>query len=509
MREGRLRPPTLRVFPITQAPDAFHLMAAGRHIGKIVLAMESGDRTPVPDQPPASPSVSLQALLAHVTGRPLQEIRPDASLRELGIDSLMTLILLEEMKDAFGRVLPVEALVTVRSVRELELLLQKENGNPTSQLDVAATPRRSCELRPSPEVREASLAAYEQIAALIFRNGLGTKTRAEWEHLWINNPLYKRVPNWPVGWVVQDGAEIVGFLGNIPVSYHFKGREILASAIHAFSLDVSHRGYGLLLLKRLLESAPGVEYFVGSTANAHSSAVLDRLGVPRCPVGDWERSAFWITNHDGFARCAVSRKGWPGSWVSPASLGLKMYDKFLTTSWPRQNHELSRQTSFDERFDIFWQDLQHAYPNRFLATRSREVLDWHFKFSLAQNKAWIVTYENGSRVLAYAIFHRQDHDELNLRRVRLIDHQALPESADVLPSMLAWGLRESREQGVHMLEAFGFRSDKQRAIDLLAPHRRKLSSWSYFHKISYPALQHELRDLQVWDPSQFDGDASL
>jgi hypothetical protein len=60
-----------------------------------------------------------------------------------------------------------------------------------------------------------------------------------------------------------------------------------------------------------------------------------------------------------------------------------------------------------------------------------------------------------------------------------------------------------------MLEAFGFRSDKQRAIDLLAPHRRKLSSWSYFHKISYPALQHELRDLQVWDPSQFDGDASL
>jgi myxalamid-type polyketide synthase MxaB len=47
MREGRLRPPTLRVFPITQAPDAFHLMAAGRHIGKIVLAMESVGRAPV------------------------------------------------------------------------------------------------------------------------------------------------------------------------------------------------------------------------------------------------------------------------------------------------------------------------------------------------------------------------------------------------------------------------------------------------------------------------------
>jgi myxalamid-type polyketide synthase MxaB len=47
LREGRLRPPTPRVFPITQAADAFHLIAAGRHIGKIVLSMESVDRAPV------------------------------------------------------------------------------------------------------------------------------------------------------------------------------------------------------------------------------------------------------------------------------------------------------------------------------------------------------------------------------------------------------------------------------------------------------------------------------
>ena len=47
LRQGRLRPPKLRVFPITQAPDAFHLMAAGRHIGKIALSMESAARVPV------------------------------------------------------------------------------------------------------------------------------------------------------------------------------------------------------------------------------------------------------------------------------------------------------------------------------------------------------------------------------------------------------------------------------------------------------------------------------
>jgi hypothetical protein len=120
-----------------------------------------------------------------------------------------------------------------------------------------------------------------------------------------------------------------------------------------------------------------------------------------------------------------------------------------------------------------------------------------------------VTHELNSRVVAYGIFHRQDYREINLQRVRLVDYQSLPGFEDILPSILAWGLNEAREQGIHMLEAFGFRSDKQRMIDKLAPHRRKLNAWGYFHKIVTPTLEHELQDLDAWDPSQYDGDSSL
>jgi 3-oxoacyl-(acyl-carrier-protein) synthase len=465
---------------------------------------------PVISSNPADPSLigSVQAVLARLTGRPPEEILPDASPSDLGIDSLLTLELQEELRRVSGRLFPIEALVRVKNVRELQLLVRNETEN-----SVAGSQPASAVPIPKPqfstEVREACLSEYEKIAALIYRNGLDTKTREEWEHLWINNPVYKRVQSWPIGWVVQEGAEIAGFLGNIPVSYHFRGREILASSLHAFSLDVSHRGHGLILLNRLLESPPEVEYFVGTSANANSSKVLDRLGVGRIPIGDWENSAFWITNYDGFVSSAVVRKGWPASLAGSASLALKTYDKVSKTSWPRPNHSLQRHTSFDERFDVFWQELRQSYPNRFLATRSREVLDWHFKFSLAQGRAWIVTHEVNSRVLAYAIFHRQDHREINLKRVRLVDYQTLPESADVLSSLLAWGLEECRTQGIHMLEAFGFRPDKQQLLDRLAPRRRKLPSWTYFHKTSSPALQQEMQDPQIWDPSQFDGDASL
>ena len=463
---------------------------------------------------------NIRTLLGQITHISQSKIHADTSLRELGIDSLLTLELQSQLKRMTGTLLPVETLLQAKTVGVLERLLGNgvlEEGavDPSAQLQAdSATPG----VRPqrSPEIREASFEDYEQITSLVLRNGLGTRARDRWEHLWSNNPVYKKLTNWPIGWVVEDNSQIVGYLGNIPLSYHLNGCEILASGLHAFSLDESHRGHGLVLLNRLLQSAPQVEHFVGSTANANSSKLLDRLGISRLPVGNWDNCAFWITNYDGFASSAISRKRWPGALAGFASPALKIYDKVSKSSLPRQNHPLHRQNAFDDRFEVFWQELRQAYPKRFLATRSRDVLDWHFKFPLAENRAWVVTYEVDSHVRAYAIFQRQDHDEINLKRVGLIDYQALPESGDrsssedvIFESILAWGLSECAAQGIHMLEAIGFRPDKQRVIDRFAHHRRELAAWRYFHKTPCETLQRELHDPDAWDPSLFDGDASL
>ena len=477
-------------------------------------SLDARPSMPSTSGPPTTPTPkpfngSLQALLSRITGRPGPEIRPDASLRELGIDSLLTIELQEELRWLSGKLIPIEMLVQVKSVAELQSLIQS-NASPSalSQANASGTTVQTAASR-SAEVREADFTDYEKIAALLLRNGLGVKDREEWEHLWRGNPVYQQHSSWPIGWVVRHNHEIVGFLGNIPLNYHFKRRQILASGLHAFALDSSHRGLGLVLLERLIQSAPAVEYFVGSTANANSSKVLDRLGVGRMPVGDWENSSFWITNYDGFAHSALSKKRWPDSLSRVVSPGLKVYDKVLKNPWPRRTLSLTQPTAFGEAFDCFWQELIHARPDSFLADRSSETLNWHFKYSLAQGQAWVVTREINSRILAYAIFQRQDYDEIGLKRIRLIDYQALPSAGDDVPSILAWGLNECRAQGVHMLEAFGLHPEKQQIIDRLAPHRRKLPSWTYFHKIASSTLQEELRQTSVFDPCQYDGDASL
>ncbi len=496
---GIVRQVSLPLYPWQHQVCWLESLDAGRR------AVEKHDASS--SQPTAPANRSLRDALSRITGLPERDIRLDASPSDLGIDSLLTLELQEQLRRFSGKLIPVETLVQVKTVRELDALLENQPEATASKL-VPSTPPTTGAARPF-EVREAVFTDYDKIAALILRNGLGVKTRREWEHVWRNNPVYQNRLGWPIGWVVEEGDQIAGFLGNIPLTYHFKGREILASGLHAFALDPSHRGLGLLLLNRLLEFAPEVEYFVGSTANLNSSKVLDRLGISRIPVGDWANSAFWITNYDGFARSAIAKKRWPGVLAGIASPALRAYDKIAKGPWPHQAHSLIRQIGFDERFDAFWLELRESNPNCFMAERSREVLNWHFKFSLEQNNAWIVTHESNSRVLAYAVFQRQDYDEINLKRVRLIDYQALPGAGDVLPSILSWGLNECRAQGIHMLEVFGFRPEKQRIIDRLAPHHRKFAAWTYFHKVASPALQRELQDLSAWDPSQYDGDASV
>lgn len=365
--------------------------------------------------------------------------------------------------------------------------------------------------------REACLGDYQQITALTARNTLEIKTQDEWNHLWIENPVYKEFPNWAIGWVLEQDGEVVGFLGNIPLSYSFKGREIVSACTYSMSVDLRFRGHSILLIKRLLRWATlNLEFHFCTTANQNSARLLERLKIARVPVGDWGNSAFWITNHRGFMRVVLERKGWPKGLAYPASAALRLREKltkrraWMQQGWTQQASELCPCSSFDQRFDVFWEELQRAYPNRLLSTRSRKVLDWHFKHALKQNKAWILTWNEGpSRVLAYAIFCRSDNSQIQLKRMRLVDFQTLNGDHNVLIPMLVWGLRKCQQEGIHMLEAFGFRPDKQHVIDGLDPYRRRLASWAYFYRCLNKTLEEELRNADVWDPSHFDGDASI
>src|SRR6266478_2521078 len=90
---------------------------------------------------------------------------------------------------------------------------------------------------------------YGQIAALGAANGLSTKPREQWLHLWLENPAYQQLPGWPIGWVLEnEDGRIVGALDNVPCLYRFGGRTYVGAFGRGWVVDIRHRAFGLLLL---------------------------------------------------------------------------------------------------------------------------------------------------------------------------------------------------------------------------------------------------------------------
>lgn len=366
------------------------------------------------------------------------------------------------------------------------------------------------------KLREATFDDYEQIAALQTRNGLGCKSREEWEHLWKNNPEYSEYAHWPIGYVAENSDKIVvGYTAWIPLSYHFEGRKVTAGSGWGMAVDEPYRGHTIFLMRRALNPKTS-EFQVDASAKPNVARIMDRILIRlniggRIPAGDWDNASFWISNYRGFLQSAVKARGWPRPIAYPAAIAMWMRDQLKgSTSWAtRAGEDVQLCPCFDERFDRFWEELKQAYPNRFLATRSRQVLEWHFRYALRANNIWILAIGDKSRISAYGIFRRQDNPQLSLKRIRLIDFQAVDGNHQAMVPMLAWAFRRCRQEGIHILEAYGFRSDKQSVIESLHPHRRRLPAWSFFYSSFNQALKQKLQNPEVWDPSHYDGDESL
>src|SRR6516164_455115 len=97
------------------------------------------------------------------------------------------------------------------------------------------------------KVRQASLEDYQQISSLENQYGLKAKGFEEWSHLWVDNPVYQDFRgDWPIGWVLESGEKrILGSIGNIPLSYEFRGKKIVVSTGRNWVVDSRYRSYSV------------------------------------------------------------------------------------------------------------------------------------------------------------------------------------------------------------------------------------------------------------------------
>jgi hypothetical protein len=382
-----------------------------------------------------------------------------------------------------------------------------------SQISNRSDAKQAAKAANTPRVRVAKYEDYDQIAALQTQYERPTTSFERWKHYWVNNPAYLQLGNgFPIGWVLErEDKKIVGYLGNIPLFCELGGQSLLASVAHAWVVDLNYRAYSLVLLDHYF-SQKSVDLFLNATVGAPGFDSFNVFESLRVPAGEWDRSVFWVTNYQGFIASALAQRKIPLS--KPLSYVLAMPPAIKQTfsdGWLRDRSawsELQPCAAFDARFDVFWDELKKRSPNVLLGLRTQLTLEWHFGYALRNNEAWVVT-AGKERIEAYGIFCRHDNPNYGLKRLRLVDFQALDGSTALLLPMLGWALERCRREKVHMLECLGFRQDKMKVITSVAPHERKLPCWLYFYKARNKTLAQKLADPNVWDPSQFDGDASL
>jgi hypothetical protein len=366
------------------------------------------------------------------------------------------------------------------------------------------------------KLREVRFEDYSQVAALASKNHLYFESYPGWTHLWTNNPAYRAIKDkFPMGWVLENSeGRISGYLGNIPLNYELQGKTLLAAATRAWVVDAACRPYSPLLLATFFQQ-PNVDLFLNTTVSSEAAAAYSIFQGIRVPVGAWDRALYWITRYQGFTESFLRRKGValakPLSY--PLSVGVFLRDQAKRSRFQENGTAVTVLpcVSFDDRFEAFWASLRKKKSDLLLAVRSREALEWHFKFALQQNTAWIYIVEDNFGLAAYSVFLRQDSLETGLTRVRLVDFQCLEQESapDLLKATLHVAMDRCRQESIHMLELIGLDLALERKLERLSPHRRQLPTWMSYYKPNSTSLAGSLKDTAVWEFSLFDGDSSL
>lgn len=368
----------------------------------------------------------------------------------------------------------------------------------------------------APTLREASLDDYPQIALLQTERSMHVRSRDEWRHLWKGNPAYLEMEGkWPIGWVLEAGRKIVGYVGNIPERYELNGRRLIAACGYSWVIAPAYSAYSPLLLYEYLRQE-GADLCLSTSANPQSYKAHVALGALPVPAGVWDRSSVWITNYEGFVASWLERKKWPmpGVMSYPISAALSARDAIqqlgIHKKTNRKGHvKVEFCDGFDPRFDSFWQALRAESPNTLLADHSCQALEWHFRDALLKNRLWVATVDEGTGLCAYAIFKIETDPTDSVQRVVFVDFQSTAKKAALFYPVLQRALERCCATGIHVLQTVGLCPRGVGDISLFAPYKVRLQTSPYLYKALDRSLAEVLSDPQVWVPSLFDGDATV
>ena len=363
-----------------------------------------------------------------------------------------------------------------------------------------------------PDLRPATVEdfpAMYRLEAGFLKNIFGPDDRRA---MFEENPLWPRLEgHWPVGWVLEDAdGAIVGSVTNVPSAYVFRGEEKICGNGLAWAATEEHRGYAALLMDEYFNQDEA-DLVVSSNVGKGATPIWQAYGT-KVPLGDWSRAAYVVTKRRSFTREVLAMKGVPmaHALAAPAGAALAVKEALGRRALPPapDGVEIGEHRGFDESFDAFWEELRTQNHDTLLAVRDAATLRWHFRIPLRAGALWVYTASRGGRMRAYCVVKQWERPG-GVRGMKIVDYQTVDPSVDLLPGLVRAAAARCAEEGISLLEHTGCDIPKMSGFDRFAPYRLTKAAWSFYFVTSDPVLAAELGRPEVWDPSEYDGDASF
>jgi len=363
-------------------------------------------------------------------------------------------------------------------------------------------------------IREACFCDEHEVEKLSRRNGLrGPGISSSWNLIWGCNKHYS--PSWPIGWVVQHDCEIVGFIGNIPRSYSFQGRQWMAAVARGFVVDEKFRNNAVKLIASFYQQS-GVDILIFSSANESSADIYRLAKASVMPQKNYDKDLFWVVSPYLFVDAVLNKYGfnkWLSSFLSGVIAPIFYVDSLIRNRWNISypyDINIESLDSVSSEIDKLWSQLKTANPNRFLADRDSESIAWLLtNIKSSGYEAFIFTLRERGVVNGYAIVKQIESNTLNLKRMIVIDLIVNGDNHEFYRALIDRIYSQAQQDKIDVVQIVGFPYIVRSALEELYPFSHNLGSQRFWYYTINNNLRGVLRKDSSWFASMFDGDSSI
>ena len=362
-----------------------------------------------------------------------------------------------------------------------------------------------------PVLREVQINDYDKVKSLLHRIGIPSESFETWKAYRKSPALKKTGRNFPFGWVLEAGSNIVGYWANIPMMYSYQGSEIFIAAARALAVAPEYRGHGLKLARKYFRQQE-VDALLMTTANESSAVIFKYFKSKPVPQAQYNEVLFLVFNSWRFLRAVFLKCRFPGAIALGVALLLAPLFKVITilkqmNAYSCRQDLLLKRICIDdlgEEFDKLWAIKREQEV--FYTDRSVAMLQW--RVNIAPSHYHMYGAYLKDKFLGYILLKIEHVEHLKLKRCLVIDIFGDFKNDENLVVLISLLVREVKDLSVDTLDIIGFPQAIRKIVKRHLPFKRTITTWPYF-KFMTQDLVKACQNSDFWYVSLMDGDSSL